>query len=723
LDWHQFYNDEHASPATVDSRGRLRVCLIGVGVLLAVVLGRVVALEITQGEAFREEAGKPLVFHTYPPGTRGRILSADGQVLALDRQTHALAVHYRYLETPPNKNWLRRKARRGLSRAERKDPARLDAEIQRVRDQRRELAEELQLLCGFSTETWNERARRIQTRVERIARSVNRRRREAFDRAGANQRQASRAPRTWLGWLYDLLRETVEEPPGPIAVAEEHDYHVMAESLPLAVVAEIEGRPERYPGVKIVTRSMRSYPGATLAAHVLGHLGPMEKEELSAKTAEGYRPEDRIGRTGLERQYETLLRGHHGLAEERTDRSGQRLSYRVLRAPGVGRDLVLTLHSRLQADAETLLDAAIARRAMNDPEPAGGAIVVMDVRRGAILAAASAPRFDPNLFEQGRSARIEALLDDPARALFDRVARMAIPPGSVFKTVSALALLDSSTVSPEEPFVCQGYLETPDRLRCALFRRRGVGHGAVTMREALAQSCNVYFFYYAGKMGAGPLVDWALRFGFARPTGVDLPGESAGMVPTPATIDALEGHPWRTDDTRMLAIGQGSTTATPLQVCVMMAAVANGGRRVTPHLVDRLGLPRLDGNPSAEALARLAEDPIVSAPPRPIEGLRPEMVRKLQAGLEATVADPKGAAHGTVHLETVSVAGKTGTAQTGAGRADHAWFAGYVPAHTPRWAFVIVIEHGGDGAEVAGPVARRLVLRMQSLGLLSGAGP
>ena len=377
---------------------------------------------------------------------------------------------------------------------------------------------------------------------------------------------------------------------------------------------------------------------------------------------------------------------------------------------------MLTLDPQLQRAAETLLDSALQRRAIRpEPaEPAGGAIVVMDVRSGAIRAAASAPRFDPNLFVRGQAAELDALFAERSHPLFDRVSKMAIPPGSVFKTLSAVALLEASAIDPDEPFFCRGYLNQPDRQRCAIYRRHGVGHGEVTLGDALAQSCNVYFFHHCGELGPGPLIDWAAKFGFGRPTGIDLPGEAAGGVPGPESIRQLEGHAWRPGDTQSLAIGQGSLTATPLQVVRMMAAVASGGKLVAPHLVSRLGLPELAEDESAGE----NNDPIRIPPPRPIPGLRPETLAIIRRGLERVVSDPEGTAHGAVYLETLAVAGKTGTAETGAGRADHAWFAGYAPAEQPKLAFVVALEHSGNAATAAGPVAKRLVLRMEQLGML-----
>jgi penicillin-binding protein 2 len=746
FDWQQFHLDE-AAPAVVDSRRRLRLCLGGFMVMLLIVFGRAVQLEVTQGAAFRVEATRPLERQIRLPGVRGRILARDGTVLAYDRKILAVAVHYRYLQQPPDADWLRLMARSRLTPAERKDLERVAAEQAQVQSRRAELAHRLARLCGLSAEEWSRRAGRIQARVERIAEGVNRRHwADALaSEAPPDPQAGAPPPRSLLGRIGRLLAETFQasledSPPPRIAVAEELDYHVMAEDVPLAVVAEIEGHPEQYPGVKIVQRTRRAYCNGPLAAHVLGHLGPVEKDQLQRYADAGYQTDDLVGSTGLERQYESLLRGHDGLSVELADHSGRILSSCRKWEPGVGRDLVLTLDPPLQRAAETLLDSALKRRTICRPaaEPAGGAIVVLDVDTGAILAAASAPRFDPNLFVGGEAAALTALLSQADHPLFDRVSKMAIPPGSVFKTLVAVALLESSAVDPHQTFFCRGYLDQPRqrqgrvpacgwRQRCAIYRRQGIGHGEVTLCDALSQSCNVYFSYHAGRLGLGPLVDWARRFGFGRPTGVDLPGEAAGLLPHPRTnLQSLpgtrasagdpEGGPRSAGELQLLAIGQGRLQVTPLQVVRMMAAVANGGRLVTPHVVSRLGLPELavDASPRADS-----DDAPDVPPPQPISGLRPETLAAVREGLEHAVSDPRGTAYGTVRVDSIAIAGKTGTAETGGGRGDHAWFAGYAPANRPKLAFVVVLEHAGDGATTAGPVAKRLVLRMQQLGMLS----
>ncbi len=697
FDWRKFQTDNLNERAVVDPRRRLRIFLGIFTVGLFVVIGRIVQLEVSEGAAFRADALRPVKKKTVLPATRGRILARDGTVLATDQKIQALALSYRRLQDPPDQRWLYVTARQRLSKADRRNAEKLAATKADVLAERDATAERLAKLCKLSPQQWADQTRRIQNRVERIAANANRRR----------ESQTTEADDKEETWAVQLRRLLFEDPAPPrIVVAEELTHHVVVDEVSPAAASEVSAHPDKYPGAKIVEITRRIYPKGTLAAHVLGHLGPVMAEELKNPSQnDDYLPDDWIGRIGVERQHENALRGNRGEAVENTDRSGHVLSAYHVQEPRPGHDVTLTLDPALQRTAEELLAGAIERRAITGgtAESAGGAIAVMDIHSGSLLAAASAPTFDPNMFPRGKTAAITALLADKRHPMFDRVSRMAIPPGSTFKTLSAVALLESGAISPQEPFHCQGFLHQPDRQRCEIYVRQGIGHDDVTLADALCVSCNVYFFHFAGQMGPRSLVDWANRFGFGRPTGIDLPGEAAGVVPSPENIARLEGHAWRTSDTQSMAVGQGSLTATPLQILRMMAAIGNGGRLVTPHVTEEV---RDRGTETRES----GRQQTLSLSSRTLETIR--------EGLRRVVADEKGTGRGTVYLESVAIAGKTGTAETGEDQASHAWFAGYVPTDEPRLAFVVALEHAGDAATAAGPVAKRLVLRMEQLGML-----
>lgn len=682
FDWHQFHRSNAATPTVVDSRRRLLVCLLGFAMMLALVFGRVVQTEVSHGAGFREEALRPVERQIVLPASRGRILARDGTVLASDRTIRAVAVEYRWLQQPPDERWIQGMVRSRIAKIDRKNAAKYAAEKALFLAERDRLATRLATLCGLSAEQWRAKTRKIQTRVQGVAERVNARR-------GAAPVDSERADDSWAARVRRLL---LDEPPSPrIVVKEELQPQVVVEDVSPAVVAEIETHAERWPATTIVELTRRAYPEGDAAAHLVGYLGQD-------------RGDDVVGRTGVEKECDSLLQGEPGTAVVQADRGGRQITVYRQAEPVAGRDVKLTVDLALQRTAEELLKAAMERRKLAEKggsatsASSGGAVVVMDVRNGAVLAAASAPRFDPNVFGRGDDGAIASLLSDPAKRLFDRTSQMAIPPGSAFKTLTAIALLESGAVGPESAIECRGYLHRPDRQRCELFVRQGVGHGRVTLRDALAESCNVYFFHFAERLGPRPLASWADRFGFGRPTGVDLPGEAAGVVPCPENIRDLEGHSWRTTDTQAMCVGQSSLMVTPLQMVRMMAAVANGGWLVTPHVVSE----RSAG--VSESKQKLA---VSSA-----------TLRTVREGLRRVVSDPKGTAHATVALESTAVAGKTGTAETGEDRASHAWFVGYAPANDPKVAFVVVLEHAGSGGTVAGPVAKRLIVRMEQLGIL-----
>jgi penicillin-binding protein 2 len=738
-------------------RHRLRWLLAGFIVLCAGICGRLAALEWRYGAEYRAEAVRPVERQRVIVAQRGRILGRDGTVLACDRPVLSLAMQYRWLEEPPDPAWLRSVARRHLTAAQRRDPEQEAAEQARLLAFREALHHQLAELCGMSPNQWQARCQKVQARVQALSDHVNR---LAIAEAHEAQKN-SLANSTAISWfsaagrkLWDGLIRGSGSSQHPIVVAEQLEDHRLFDGVSLEAVAEIEANPEQFPGVRIVRDRRRNYPDGSLAAHLLGFVSGAE--DIVAKDS---KTSDRAGHAGVERQYDAVLRGAPGSVVDVLDRRGQPKSTRIVQPAVAGRDLVLTLDPALQRAAEAVLDAAVARRLSaidattldgeittssagatdrenredhrpdknqsDDTAPAGGgAILVMDIHTGAILAAASAPRFDPSLLADPQSAGAAwpRYRDDPDRPLFDRTVQMALPPGSVFKTLSAIALLETPGFDPEKPFECQGYLHTPDRQRCAVYRRWGVGHGQVTLTDALARSCNVYFFHFGEQTGMGSLLDWSRRCGFGRVSGIDLPGEAAGHLPMP---DVTSNKHRATQDAAAaaLAIGQSSLTVTPVQIVRLMAAVANGGGLVTPYVAAELANPpTADGNGDTVQADQGGVSPSESnsqvnhPPPQPILGLDPKRLATLRRGLRQVVTDSEGTAHGAFHATGIEVAGKTGTAEIGGGKAEHAWFAGYAPADAPRVAFVVVLERAGEAAVTAAPAAARLVEKLQSLG-------
>ncbi len=700
FEWHQLVAETTTRPNVAGTRVRLGWLLSLVALGAVIVFARAAQLEYTDGAGFRAEAIRPIERAKLVPAARGRILARDGSVLAADSRGPALAVHYRWFEEPVDPTWLNRQARRQLTRLERRDKARVAAAEKAVLAERDGLHERLARLCGMSLGDWRIRAGQVQQRIVALADHVNQRRWERFAALARESDQQQEIADGWLDQavaaLAEMLAPERAAPPAPVVLAEQEEFHPLLEDIPPEVAAEIAAHPDDYPGTKVIELAEREYPAGTLAAHVVGQLGPADGTENIDVASGLHDPHLLVGRTGIERREDETLRGLPGLDIQRLDHRGRALGLEHRRLPQAGRDVTVSIDPILERAAESLLDDACQRPAgAGGAVPEGAAAVVMDVETGELWVSACAPRFDPRVFASGDSARLAALFAAPNHPLVDRVAKMAIPPGSVFKTLTAVALIEEGICDPDEPFLCQGFLHTPDSQRCLLFRQQGVGHGDVTLADALARSCNVYFFHHAGALGIDRLVGWGERFGFGHPTGVELPEEAAGNLPRPDD-DASDAE--RLAAARSLAIGQGALRATPLQIVRLMAAISNGGRLVQPTLQNR-------GRESFSPAARQIR-------------LKAETLAAVREGLSRAVADPDGTAYSSARLANVAIAGKTGTAQTS--EADHAWFAGFAPAEAPRVAFVVVLEHGGP-AEGAARIARALVAHMHRLGRFSEA--
>ena len=675
-------------------------------------------------DGYAAEFGREIIDYEIIPARNGRIV-AESVVLATDVEQYDVSAHYRWLEHPPNPDWLRQQARATLTRAERRDPRLVRRAEMAFYKERESMWNRLSGLIKTPYSTVRQDRKDIQQRVVRIIESVNRRflerRNQSSEEATTGESPDVDGELKLPDWFKSIRRAVTTQPErnsrDRIVVLEELDYHPVVENIPLAVASEIKAHPELYPGLRITVSTERRYPKATLAAHTIGSRTPLTAEELEQRRTrfpDGdpflLTESDRVGRTGVEMTYDRRLRGINGRRKTVRNRRGEIIRTEVVREPRSGQDIGLTIDTRLQTTAERLLNAALDGQSTDDslPIPDGASFVALDVHTGAILAMANAPGYDLNLMVESNAEGWNATLGDPRRPLFGRAIQMAIPPGSVFKALSAVAMLESHTIDPDAEFHCQGFLTRPDQHRCFIYRHFGQGHGDTTLARALAQSCNVYFFHAAKRMGHQPLIHWASQFGFGQPTGVDLPFEKGGTLPRPPERKG-EGTPWYGGDTMGLAIGQSRLLVTPLQIARMMAAISNGGYLVTPHVVADNG-PRIVGQD---------QSPVVSVRSRrQIPGLDSMTLARVREGLEQVVQHPQGTGYKRVRLPNIKIAGKTGTAEVGGGKPDHAWFAGFAPAERPEVAFVVVLEHGGSGSRAAGPIAKQLVQSMLNSGSL-----
>lgn len=453
-----------------------------------------------------------------------------------------------------------------------------------------------------------------------------------------------------------------------------------------------------FPGLFIEVEPLRVYPQGVLAAHLLGYLGEISEAQLRRARELGYAPGDLIGQYGLEQAFEDVMRGEHGLRRVEVNALGRETRLIEKYPPTSGKSLVLTIDVSLQRLAEQLLEGHT------------GSIVALDPRNGQILAMASRPTFDPNTFATRPSlAEWKALLKNPRFPLHNRAAQGQYPPGSVFKIVTAIAALAEGVVTPQTTVCCPGHYVYGGRT----FRDwRLSGHGCVQLRQALAQSCDVYFYHVGQLLGIDRIAQYARAFGLGQATGFAPGLEKSGIVPSTQWKRQVRRQVWYAGETLSVAIGQGYTLTTPLQVANMVATLANGGTLYRPYVVLRQieadGTMLADTSPTA--LERL--------------NLPRSYIAAVQQGLWSVVNDPHGTGKAARH-ERIAIAGKTGTAQVVGIPANnaspqrqahlpeqhrhHAWFGAYAPFEDPRIAVVVMIENAGKGGGQFAGYAKTLI--------------
>jgi penicillin-binding protein 2 len=434
-----------------------------------------------------------------------------------------------------------------------------------------------------------------------------------------------------------------------------------------------------FPSLRVEPRLRRRYPNQSVAAHVFGYVGEVTNEEIAAAGDEVYVAGDFLGKAGLERQYEDRLRGTPGQRAVEVTASGTALDElpELSTAPVAGRDVFLAL----DYDMQEYLDSLLAQR----PHPT--AAVVIDVETGGIIAAASRPAYDPNALAMGMSSSLVGdMLKDPSKPMFNRISQARYAPASTFKIIVAFAILTNQLIDPNRILV---YCDGTHRFGNRIFRCwKEEGHGGMNLTSAIINSCDVYFYRAGEMMDVDVLAAAATAFGFDAKTGIDLPIEVAGNVPTRRYYDKRFGKGrWTQGLMLNNAIGQGEYLATVLHVARMTAAVANGGLLVRPHFVERI-----DGVPMPPPV-RIR-----------VEGLDGPVLEFLRRAMLGVVENPQGTAYWT-RIPTLLVAGKTGTAQNPHGD-HHAWYTAYAPADAPEIALAIIVEGAGHGGEVAAPIAR-----------------
>lgn len=445
------------------------------------------------------------------------------------------------------------------------------------------------------------------------------------------------------------------------------------------------------PGVMVQVESQRNYPGGVTASHLLGYVGEISAEQLEKPDFSDLHQGSVVGQYGVEKSFDRYVRGQTGYKNVEVDAHGHEKRATVVEKPKAGADLYLTIDVRLQKLAEDLLGKEY------------GAIVALDPTNGDVLAMASRPAFDPNVLSRELTSKqwVE-IVQDEGRPLNNRASQGQYPPGSTFKVPMAVAALETKTMSPASIVSCTGGYQFGNRV----FRDwKAGGHGAVNLHAALVHSCDVYFYTVGQRMGIDVMAEFGKEFGLGQSTGIELPSERAGIMPSTTWKQKARKEQWFPGETISAAIGQGYVTVTPLQMAHLMGTVANNGVNYRPRLVQAV-MDRMTGN--------LQELPAV---PRGKINANPETFRIIKEALADVV---KVGTATRAKSELVTIGGKTGTAQVAALRTgpeesipkkfrDHAWFIAFAPVESPKIAVAVLVEHMGHGGSAAAPLAKEII--------------
>jgi penicillin-binding protein 2 len=479
---------------------------------------------------------------------------------------------------------------------------------------------------------------------------------------------------------------------------------ILLEDLKREQLSKVEARKLDLPGIEIMIESIRNYPYKDMASHIIGYLSEIDSRKLKLAEYENYSQGDLVGNVGVEKTYEKMLKGKDGLREVEVDAFGRELSSRIRKEAQPGSMLYLTINAKLQRFVEeTFTEKA-------------GSVVVMDANTGQIYAQFSNPNFAPSLFIKGISLKNwDALNEDPLHPMQNKVIAGQYSPGSVFKIAVAAAALEEGYVTKETTFTCNGSYRF-GRSRFSCWKRWG--HGKVNVVDAIAESCDVYFYNLGALLGINLIAEYAHKFGLGEPTGIDLEFEKRGLIPTTQWKKRALNDVWFGGETISAAIGQSYVLVTPLQVTVMTAAVANGEFIPVPQLMQKT--ESIDGTTLRRHITQI----------KTRLDLSEETIELLREGLFDVLNSKKGTARGS-KPRTVTAAGKTGTVQVYSEKIaklqekaekengekkelpyelrDHAWFTCYAPYEKPEIVVTVLVEHGGHGASAAAPVAKKII--------------
>src|SRR3954467_1396834 len=498
---------------------------------------------------------------------------------------------------------------------------------------------------------------------------------------------------TRLAHLLGMRRKTIERDVQKQFKVLPFSAATVKQDVPQPVLAYVLENNDRFPGVQVEQVALRLYPEHDVGAHLFGTVGQITKDELKDKRYRGVKQGDRVGQSGIEYSYDRYLRGVDGATRLQVDARGTLRGELAVKNPKPVQQLRLGVDLDVEKTAQQAMGGA------------KGGFVVMDVDTGEVRALGSSPSFDPNIFSKVIKESDYKRLSDPNQGapLSNRAIQGLYPTGSTFKLITATAALEGGVITPDTP------LNDPGSFHIGGITFKNAGgavNGVLSLRKALQVSSDVFFYQLGAQMngkGDGHLIQrWASRLGLGHKTGIDLPAETAGLIPSPEWRNRLfkkhlTDRPWSVGDNVNLAVGQGDVQVDPLQLATAYAAIANGGYVVKQHLGERV----------EDATGRVIQE--FRTPPRKHLSIDAGIRQAILEGLRMAAGSPGGTSYNVFKGFPIPVAGKTGTAQKGAGRADQSWYVGLAPYPNPKYVVVATFESGGFGADTAAPAVRKIM--------------
>ena len=670
-----------------NSRNDIRILILNLCIILGglILIIQLFNLQIVQGESYRLKVQNRVLRQVTVNAPRGEILDRHGDILATNRDGYNVLLYKQDLTTEERNDFILRLVNLLINR-----------EVV-YRDTFPILIEENNLVFTFDDKAEEEKwKRRYKFDEKSTPEEILNKYREKYKLENYSIADS----RKIIGIRYELDR---------VGYSAFKPYEV-ATDVNKEVVAELEERIYEFPGVKVEIQPIRTYPNGNMLSHTLGYISKITSEKYEELKNEGYSNTDNIGRSGIESIMERFLRGKNSLKNIEIDASGKYSEGQAIDNLEAGAQVYLTIDSALQKVAEeslknTINDIATGKYPDGSAEAKSGLVIAIDVKNGEILAMASYPDYDPNLFVKGISNENWKKLNDETKPMFNRNIMGLYSPGSIYKMVVAIAALEEKAITPNTIIVDEGVYKKykSPQPKCWIWSS-GRTHGAINVSDAIKTSCN-YFFYTVGEsIGIDKIEEYSRKFGFGQKTGIELAGEKEGIVASRAYVEKKENRKWKVGETLSASIGQSYHSFTPIQIARYAAILANGGKQVNPRIIKNvitsdgtiLDRNEIDMYVSSELGIDYEKDTKL----KELE-ISKETLDAVFSVMESVTGDAGGTAYNTFKDFPVKVAGKTGSVQVSGTNADNAWFIGFAPYDEPEIAICALVENGVHGTYTA----------------------